>query len=69
MAVLRDEKVRIEDENTASLNVLEFIEKHRAENWTHSLLNELGPGAMTQMADLASLMEVMLAYVNYIDLD
>ncbi len=56
---LRDELLRIEDEDETSLSLSHFIEKHGPESWTDALFARMGPTVLMMSADIASLMETI----------
>jgi hypothetical protein len=62
---LRKDIVRTEDLSEAALTLSEFIEKRGDELWVDPIIQELGPWALVQLADLANMMEIIRKYVYH----
>lgn len=60
MEDLKEDLEHIEDEDQASLNILDYIEKHGSADWMSSLIEGQGSRMLLQMADMASMMEIMV---------
>lgn len=60
---LKAEIRRTESKTTTALNLAEYIEKKGDKQWVDPLIDEVGPWAMIQLADLANLVEVLQKYV------
>jgi len=54
---IREDLKRTEDTHRTALSLTEFIEKNGYENWADSILQDLGPWLMIQLADLANFFE------------
>jgi hypothetical protein len=56
---LRNDIKRVEDLTETAMTLSEFIEKKGDRAWVDSLLQDVGPWMMIQLADLANLMETL----------
>jgi hypothetical protein len=59
---LRADIKRTEDVTETALSLSEFIQKKGDTEWIDPLIETLGPWALVQLSDLASLMEVIRKY-------
>ena len=56
---MREDIKRVEDMTATSVTITEFIEKKGDQNWVDPLIEEVGPWAMIQLADMANFMETL----------
>ncbi len=56
---IRKDLKRVEDMTETAMTLSEFIEKNGDQRWADSLINDLGPWLMIQLADLADIMETV----------
>ena len=61
---LRGNAMRTEDSMVTALTLMEQIDKRGAHGWIEPLVENMGDWMLIQLADMASLLEVVLKFVS-----
>lgn len=64
MKDIRRDVERTEDREQTALTLTEYIQKAGDEKWVDSILKDLGPWLMVQLADLANFFESLRKWVE-----